>query len=355
MKTLDRYLGLSVAQSALLVMLALAGLFALIDLVEQLEDLGEGDYGLTDALLYVVLLLPRRMLELAPVTALLGGCIALGSLANHSELIAMRAAGVSMLRITGSVLRVGMIFMLAVIVLEEFIAPPLQQYAQKQRSLAQAGRGDVSAEAGFWSRNGQSFINVRSLRHGRVPADIDIYQFDDEGRLQSYIHAASADISQPQYWQLREVTRKTLAERSIETRQLPQLRWRSFLTEAQVRALEPSAESLAPSALYGYIQYLKAGGQRANGYELTLWRKLSLPLTIIAMLALAIPFVLGLPRLKTLAQRVMGGVLIGIGFYFLERLIGNVGLLLDISAPLIALAPAVLALALATLLWRRIY
>ena len=72
---------------------ALVAVFTIFAFVEELEDLGKGRYRLKDAALFILLTTPRRVIDLAPVTALLASLTALGALASGRELVAMQAAG----------------------------------------------------------------------------------------------------------------------------------------------------------------------------------------------------------------------------------------------------------------------
>ena len=95
MKLLDFYIGSTFLKCFLLVILILAVLFSFIEFLSQLDDVGTGRYGLGNAALYVVFTLPRCLIDLMPVSAMLGGVITLGLLADRGELVAMQAAGIS--------------------------------------------------------------------------------------------------------------------------------------------------------------------------------------------------------------------------------------------------------------------
>ena len=112
MKTLDRHIGLSFLRSFLLIFAILVTLFSLLELMSQLDDVGKGNYQVKDVLIFIGLTLPRRMLELMPISTLLGSVIALGILADHGELLAMQAGGVSVRRICSSVFATGTILIL---------------------------------------------------------------------------------------------------------------------------------------------------------------------------------------------------------------------------------------------------
>src|SRR5690348_18099159 len=105
MTLLERYIADSAARSLVLVSAGLTTLFSLLELVNQLHDVGTGSYRLIDAIVYVLLTAPARVLQLMPVSMLLASLFALGMLANRNELTVMRAAGMSLRRIVGAVFK----------------------------------------------------------------------------------------------------------------------------------------------------------------------------------------------------------------------------------------------------------
>ena len=97
MKTVDSYIGSRFLRGFALIIVILAALFSFLELVSQLDDVGRGNYELKDALFFIGLTLPRRLLDLMPISTLLGSIVALGLLADHGELLAMQAGGMSVL------------------------------------------------------------------------------------------------------------------------------------------------------------------------------------------------------------------------------------------------------------------
>jgi lipopolysaccharide export system permease protein len=105
MTLFDRYIGAAALRAFVLVAAALTALFSLLEFVEQLSSVGQGHYGLSDALTYVLLTVPSRLLQVAPVSMLLGCLLALGAFAKNSELIALHSLGISEIRIIGAILK----------------------------------------------------------------------------------------------------------------------------------------------------------------------------------------------------------------------------------------------------------
>lgn len=353
MKLLDRYIGVGVIRGFVLVALVLTSMFSILEFVNQLHDVGEGRYQIPDALLYVLLTAPSRLLQLIPVSGLMGSLVALGAMANTNELTAMQALGVPVMRIIWAVLKPGVLIMLVVLLVAEFVVPRTEQLAQGERALTLSQTPALRSENGFWARDAGSFLNVRKFVHGEIPTDIDIYEFDDAGRLHRFIHAEKAEIRSDGTWQLMDVKRKVINAPHIKAQRLDTLTWKSFLHSRQVHLVILPPDSMAPTELIQYISDLKKRREQTDRYEQALWKKLSLPLATAAMVLIAIPFVFGPLRTESAGQRIMLGTALGIVFYLANQITGYLGLLLDLNAAATAMTPSLLLLLLALYLLRR--
>ena len=339
----------AVAGGFVVAAVVLLPLFSFVDLIEQLDASGQGRYGVALAFAYVGLMLPRRLIELGPFIALLGTIVALGALASHRELTALRSVGVSPARIALAALKSGILFVLLLAATDQFVASPLQQRAFGMRSDALSGGNDAKLESGvaLWARRGERIIRIGALRLGRIPAAIEIFRFNGEGQLLRYIHADHAEIHHRAPWRLNTVLIKAFEAGTPVTTRRASMAWRPFLTPVQIALLQMPAESLSPVQLYGYVHYLRSTGQSSAVYAVMLWQKLGLPVTTAAMILLAVPFSLGAPRGASIGSRVVLGAIVGLGVYLADQIVANIGLLLALSPPLIALGPAVTLLAVA--------
>lgn len=354
MNTLDRYIGQAVSQSCMMVMSVLLSAFTLLAFVEDLGDVGRGQYRLIDSCIYMMLKLPRRMVELAPTAALLGSLIGLGRLASSNEILTMQAGGVSPFRIAGAVLKTGVLLILAVLLVEEFIAPPADQTGLIQRNQAIAETGALKSERGFWSRDHLHVVNVRRVLHGKIPADIDIYEFDETGLLRSFTQATTADTETPGGWLLTGVQQKSIGAEAVDERKLPALLWESFLTLDQIGLLVFPAETLSITDLYHYVDYLRSAGHNSELYELALWQKISMPFSTGAMILVAISFVFGPLRVATTGQRILAGAMIAVAFYIITKMIGHLAIVYDVSPVLTTMGPVAVFLVLGAWLLGRI-
>lgn len=357
MRILDRYIARTVAAASLLAMLTLLALFFFMDLVDELTDLGKGDYGVLQAVQYLLLTQPRRIYELFPLSALLGSILGLGALASNNEIVAMRSAGVSLLRLIGSVMKVALWMMLAVLVIGEWIAPPAEQYAQASRATAQSAKISLKTQYGFWTRDGLSFINIRTILPGGQLRDVFIYEFDEQRRLRVATHAAQASYEEDQ-WVLENVQQSYVSEQGVTTLQTARAGWSSPLIPELISAVAVKPENLSSWGLYKYIRYLRENRQNAQRYELAFWNKIFLPLVSGVMVFIAIPFVFGVLARTGAGTRILVGCLMGVGFHLFNQIFSNASIAYNLDPLFSASFPALLFLLTAFLLlssmyWRR--
>lgn len=353
MTILDRYIGLALARSTLLVFLVLLPLFMLLDLVQQLDDIGTGNYGLLDALVHEALLMPSYLLDLVPFTALLGTSMALGGLAHTSELTAMQASGVSIPRIGLATLKSGALFILTMLVVMEWVAPPLHQEAVKRQSIALSGGDVMTEEHGSWIRQGNRFVNIRNIYEGGTLTDLHIFEFDPGSqRLAFYLHADRAETIDRNELLYRDVILKDFNGYEIVTREEEELIRESSLTQKQLRVMELPINSLSLSGLYQYLRYLRAGEQATARFETIFWRKATMPLTVMVMMLCSFPFVFGSLRASSAGKRIVLATITGIAFQVVSQLLANMGLMLELNPLLTTLIPIAAILILGALLMR---
>jgi len=356
MNILDRYIGLTLARSALLVILVLLPLFTLLDLVRQLDEIGTGSYGLIDAVLYEVLLMPTYLLNLVPFTALLGTSMALGGLAHSNELTAMRASGISIQRIGLTTLKSGAVFILFVLIIMEWVAPPLYQRAVQRQSLALSGGELLIEKHGTWIHQGNRFINIRNKHEGNTLADIHVFEFDPEKqRLERYLHADQAEMKNRQQWLYKNLIVKNYEGNDVATRHEAERVQDSYLTDRQLSVMEQPINSLSPSGLYRYLEFMRASEQATERVEMVFWQKATLPFTVIIMMLCSFPFAFGSLRSATAGKRIVLATITGIAYHLFSQSLVNLGLILDMNALLTTLVPIIAFPLLAAALMRRAF
>ncbi len=321
MSILDRYLGLYILKYTLLILLGLLGLLSFISFIDQLPSLGKGNYGLSNAMAYVALTLPTMAYEIFPMSALLGTMLGLSLLANDSELLVMRASGVSLMRITAAVLKTGTMLVLIAFLIGEYVAPHTETRAQQDR--AEALQTDIKTHTSFglWIRDSGMFINIREVLPDLSLLNIKVFNFDENSRLRALLEAKRGIFADGR-WVLEDI-RETLVDADHKTRVLDSKTrsWESRVTPQILSIFLAKPSQLTFLQLRRYIDHLNANRQETSVHELAFWNKITLPLSTAVMVVLAIPFVFIHLRSGMLGRNLFVGIMLGIGFYA-----GNKGL-----------------------------
>lgn len=348
MRKIDRYIMQQFMAGLLPVLFLLLALFSFLALAEELEDVGQGAFTLPDALMVVFLTTPKRIVELLPVTALLGGLLGLGAMANHREIIAIRTSGMSKQRIAQIVTILALILGVFITILQFSVVPGFEKEAAHLRgkTLQDSGQGANNA-GGLWTRDGSYFIHINDVLFGRTLVDIEIYAIDEQGRLSQLIQAARADYTGDGNWQLSGLIHSELEQTRVQETRKTTMQWKNLLSPEQASILMLPLQALAPDDLVKMITNLKRNQLDTHQYEIVLWQQVSLLPGLLAMALLSLPFLLGSVRSVSASQRVMIGGLIGIGFYLVQQLSGHLAGILGMNPVLVILTPPFIILAVA--------
>jgi lipopolysaccharide export system permease protein len=344
MKRLDSYIGKTVLSATLLAWLVVSVLDALFTLLGELGDIGRGDYGLADALMYVLLGLPMRAWQAFPMAALIGVVLGLGNLAAQFELDALRLAGCSPRRLTLAVMQTGLVLLLVALILGEGWAPHGEQLAQQlRREAIYAGVG-AQPGAGFWVRDGQRFIQVQRSEGDGSLHGVVIYQLAPGPRLQQVTAAASARPRQGQ-WLLEDVNVSRFLDQQVAVEHRADASFPELIDVRLAQLLTRDADSLSLPRLGEYIDYLRSNGSDVAGLRMNYWQRLGAPLSALVMLLLAVSLVLGPLGRRPLGQRLLVAVLAGLVFKLLTGVIAHAALVYGLPPALGALLPSLVVVA----------
>lgn len=352
---LDRYIAKTIISGCLLASLIMLLIFAFVDYVSQLDSVGTGDYGALQAVAYVLLLLPQRLYELSPSILLLGGILSMGALAANSELIVMRASGVTTMRITRSVLQTGLVMAILVAILGEFIVPDSTRMAKTYRAEAMEEKLIVGGTSDLWARDGDRYVNVKSILPDHQLRHIRVYEIDEQRQLRSIIYAERARYEDEE-WILDNITRSDISVQGVTTSTETQAVFQRLILLELFTVLELESKDMSARELFTYYEYLIENNIDGDEYRLEFWIKVLTPLTCLAMLLIAMPIVFATtPRSGGVGQRIILAILIGIVYYVVNRSMNHLGLALDIAPLLSASLPLFLITAVSLFFLRRVH
>ncbi|MDR3511336.1 MAG: LptF/LptG family permease [Caulobacteraceae bacterium] len=328
-----------------------ATVITLIDFVELSRSVGvRAEIGFDQVLVMTLLNAPTLVLLLLPFSFLFGVLGAFVSLNRRSELIAMRAAGVSAWRFifpaAGAAVAIGVV---TVTVLNP-VASMLNARFESMRAELMQGYGPTTPRA-LWLRQGDIHNQIVIRAHQRVSGKgeltlrgvtLFISTRSAAGTLQfsRRIEAAQAQLM-PGYWLLTGAQEATpgAAAYHFDTLTIP-----SSLNGDSALERFASPTAVPFWGLWRAIARTEQAGFSATGYRLELEELLATPLMFAAMSVLAAAFSLRLIRLGGLAALAGSGVALGFVIFFFNELCRALGKAGAIPAFAAAWTPPLIAL-----------
>lgn len=340
MRILDRYVAKTVLSAIGLVTLMLIGLQLFILFVNQLDDLGKMDYGIWQATVYVLLQMPYQVYLFFPMASLLGSLIGLGVLANHSELVVMRAAGMSIGQITLSVLKAAVLVILLMTAMGEVLVPMIAQYANDYKTSALTGGQTLRTAQGVWVRYGNDFISIGQVLPNNVLQNVYQFRFDAQHNLQLAREITEARFEN-QTWMAYGVKQTEFTAHHTKAHNLTSLVWDAPLKPQILKISTVEPDEMTLHELNRYLREQKRTAQNAHVYKLAFYQRIMQPFTTMIMMVLAIPFIFGPLRSSTMGSKLLVGATVGFGFHIMNRFFGPISTVFQWSPELAAVGPTV--------------
>ncbi|MFT5757476.1 MAG: lipopolysaccharide export system permease protein [Alteromonadaceae bacterium] len=344
MRILDIYIGKVIASTTFITLAVFVSLSSVIKFVEQLNLVGRGNYDISHVALFVLYAVPRDVEIFFPMSTLIGGLIGIGMMASNSELIVMQSAGLSRLDIIKSVMKTAAIMILVSMAIGEWLAPQGEAASRQIRAQALSGGSFVSSKNGLWAKDGDYFVHIAEVQAKGTLKDIQIYRFNEQLKLDSWISAESA-LYNEDHWRLLNVIETTVNAESVISEKIDEKVWQSSLTPNKLSVITP--ESLSLSGLSEYLEYLADNDQDTSRYLLAFWRKIVQPFTVAVMLFVALSFIFGPLRSVSMGARIMMGVATGILFHLSNQVMGSMSLVYQLHPFMGAIMPSVLFVSMA--------
>jgi lipopolysaccharide export system permease protein len=313
----------------------LAVLVALVLVLQTLDLLGESGKilaqpGNGDAQLwyYVSLRLPILTARFLPFSVLLGTLITLVALNQHSEVISMKAAGISAHQILAPLVIASFGIAIVTFAFQERV---VTRAAAALRAWEAVDYGPIPADSGIktnvWVKQGDDLVRAGQVT-GSGPSVLlrDVTIFDrEEGTLTGVINAAEARPS-GDAWQLNDVELFDVGSGQAVRR--PTMSAGRGVTIDQFTLADVRAEEQDFLTLRDSIRELAVAGRPTESLEANLWHKLSGPLSALLMPLLGGIAAFGLARSGQLLLRAILGMALGFAYFVIDNFalaMGNFG------------------------------
>jgi lipopolysaccharide export system permease protein len=267
----------------------------------------------------------------------------LGVLANHSELIVLRQAGLSFLNITGRAFKTLIILVILLAIVGELIAPKASAFANqyKDQHAHSISDSNENLSTDVWVKDQQNFLHIGQIDRNQVLHNIAWYQFNDQQQLQQFSFAQTGRYQQGA-WQVSQVKTTMLGTTRIQTANADSASWPFNLAPQVLHNSVQKPSSLSLRELNASLRFHRKAKTTNEPLQLAFWKRIFQPFASLVMMLLAVPFIFGPLRSVSQSLRLVTGIAAGFGFYYCNQLLSPVVLLLQLPAFLGASLPSVL-------------
>ena len=357
---MDRYLARNVLLSTLAVWAVLLGFDLIGAFAGEMSSVGKGSYTISHAALYIFFTIPRRLYVLFPYVAVIGSLLGLGRLAGGSELTAMRAVGVSKLRIgAGALIALGLLTLLMMINMES-IAPASEQQSESILNEAKSNKVIMARYSGMWAREGNIFLNAHAGGGKMLDKNMTIelqgvrlFEIDDDGKLISLTTAKTA-LRLEKGWQLSTVERTDFKKNEAAITKQEKWFWASGLDRRAIESALFRGGFMSARELLNNINYLERNHLDAERFVGVYWERWFYPINVLALCLATLPFAFSSLRSGGFGKRLFFGIVIGISFLIMQRLLVDLSSVYRFDVRIALTLPPMLLIGLSFFLFRRL-
>ena len=343
MKIRDRYIAKTLLSYTLVVLLVWLSIYSFFNFLTEINVVGQESYTILSAIKYIILKMPEVTYSQASPVILLGCVLGMGHLATTNQLLIFRISGASILKITGTTLKNALIFIIAIIAIGEAIAPMSSNFAELGRSNALGNIALSASQEGFWIRDGDNFINVKKNIDGKLFSGITVIEVNSSNKIERVIKSENAvfdgnslDMSGSEIFSIDDSSvfdNISLKERNSYNKTV------SF-DQDLIDSLKKKPKDLTTWTIIKQIQFLSDNKLRSEVFEVELYKRLMKPVTLVAMILLAMLFIFGSTRDVTLGAKIFFGVALGLSFEMLSRIASAMALSFDFNPLISAILPS---------------
>lgn len=336
--TLNIYIAWQVFLGILTAFVVIASVILLIDFVEISRTVGESDaVGMGEVAYLTLLKAPQLLQETIPFIVLFGVMTALFRLNRRSELIVMRAAGLSAWRfLRPGVIVAGLIGVIWTTILNPFAAKTAEQFetAKARLTQSQAVQTDLTSPTrqNIWLQEGDDAGITRIFAkkgniETRLLTDVTFYQFRYDAQrspvFSGRYDAKIAELSQSGYWLLSDVTETFTDGRNPQPYEA--LSSPTTMTWQSLREATGSARTPQFWQLPAEIAKVRQAGFSTRTLVMDFNSLLALPVTLMAMAVIAAGVSMQLARLGGTLRLMISGAALGFAVYFANNIITAFG------------------------------
>jgi LPS export ABC transporter permease LptG len=280
---------------------ALGGIFYIAAFLDLTDNVFRGDATWAMLFSYLWYVTPQYVYYIVPLSVLLATLVTIGVLTKNSELIVMKACGISLYRVALPMLVGGLLAGVLLFVLEESVLGPSNRQAEAIRHVMRGGSPqtfDVATRRWMVGTDGDIYHYHYFDPRQRHFTGLSVFEFDPPMRQllrRVYVERAvylGARTGRDRAWHVEQGWTRTFDSTSGETRGYDAFAESELAFEpaAYFATQRPDPDYMSYTQLRGYITQLRDSGFDVIAQQVALERKISFPFVTLIMTLIAVPF-----------------------------------------------------------------
>lgn len=318
MNLLDRYCAREFLKYFAVIVTSLLALYLIVDFFEKIRMFLSNEATVSQIISFFFFSIPMIIWQIMPVGILIACLSVFGSFSKNNEIMAMKACGVSLYRISLPIILIAALLCLVAFSISEFITPYTNETARniKVVQIQKKEMPGAFKQNRFWYRGKRGIYNFRTFepRTGDING-ITIYYMDKKFNLLKRVDAEKGIWKYGKWTFHNAITTvfppggfPTLTTSRVLTMDLPE-------TPDNFNNVQEDAQNMGFLELRKYVREIKSEGYNASGYLTDLHGKLAFPLVNIIMAVIGISFAMHWEKRGGKAQGIAAGVVIGLSYW----------------------------------------
>ncbi|WOO39784.1 LptF/LptG family permease [Rubellicoccus peritrichatus] len=369
MRLLDRYLFIEWLKTFILAMAATLGVLLLEDIQDDLEDFFRWGATSADIIRYYAFLIPSFLPTIIPLSLLISLLFVLGNLHRNNEIVAMRASGMNLFRITrslwlGGILLSGLMFYLNAQLIPQSVesSRTIRENFRLADEATKRAAKDVGIvpQLGFDNRaDGRLWFMNRFSEFTNDGFGVSVYQRDEAGRETSRVMSREAYFDETEgYWTFiegREFTFDPDSGEAIRSLVFDEKSFPDYQEDPTIMiTLNKRSDDLSLFELKELIETIPPeDNPRMHSYAVRYQTILANPFSCLVVVGIAIPFAVAGVRTNPLVGVTKAG-----GLFFAYFIVASIFRMLGekdtIPVNIAAWAPIVLMFLVGLVFFKRV-
>jgi lipopolysaccharide export system permease protein len=221
----------------------------------------------------------------------------------------------------------------------EYAAPSMAQFAKREKTTLKLADVSFAGTSSAWVKDGNRILRVQTGEVDRAFGGVSVFELDGPTRLRSIQRAARISVADPGRWSLHNVATSRFEKDKIEGETVNELSLRSTVNPEFLGLAATEPGMLTLHGLASYIDHLRRNNLDSRLYQIGYWSRIARLFAVVVVTLLALPFVFGPLRTTGAGTRTVIGVLLGVVFFLIERVVENGGQLFNVNPALAGWLP----------------